>query len=66
MALFERVKNDPRVEYVAYGGPDYENGEGWWVRLRDGYNWNGVVTIHERTLPLALKALGEVEASPKP
>ena len=66
MKLLEKIKNDPRVEWVSYAGPDWDNGEGWWLGLKDGYNWFYAVTIHERTLTNVLKALRQVEKTPKP
>ena len=66
MKLLEKITNDPRVEWVAYEGPNWDNGECWWVGLREGYTWYGAISIHERTLTNVLKALRQVKKTPKP
>ena len=60
MKLFDKIKSDPRVEDIWNEGPSWDNGECWWVSLRDGFNWEGCLTIHERTLTNVLKALKQV------
>ncbi len=69
MKLFEKIKNDPRVESIWNEGrwtlKNEEDDGGWWVSLKDGFTWYGTLTIHERTLTNVLKALRQVEKAPK-
>ena len=64
MKLFDKIKSDPRVEDIWNEGlwttKNEEDDGGWWVSLRDGFNWEGCLTIHERTLTNVLKALKQV------
>ena len=69
MKLFEKIKNDPRVESIWNEGSwtpeNDEDDGGWWVSLKDGFEWFGALTIHERTLTNVLKALRQVKKTPK-
>ena len=70
MKLLEKITNDPRVAEVWNEGrwtlKNDEDDGGWWVSLKDGFEWEGALTIHERTLTNVLKALKQVEKTPKP
>ena len=60
MKLLEKLLNDPRVESVWNEGPDWDNGEGWFLALNPGYNWFGAITLHERTLTSLWRVLNSV------
>jgi hypothetical protein len=38
----------------------YKDSDGWWVSLKDGYEWFGGVTIHEYTLTRCWSALKSI------
>jgi hypothetical protein len=64
MKLFDKIKSDPRVEDIWNEGlwttKNEEDDGGWWVSLRDGFEWYGCSTIHERTLTNVLKVLKQI------
>jgi len=39
MKLLDKIKSDPRVENIWNEGPSWDDGQGWWVSLRDGFNF---------------------------
>jgi len=66
MKLLEKLKSDPRVEEIWYEGADWDNGEGWWLSLKDGYNWYEQCSIHERNLTTLAEALRQVKVGDAP
>tara|TARA_R100000234_G_scaffold951_1_gene786 strand:- start:646 stop:834 length:189 start_codon:yes stop_codon:yes gene_type:complete len=54
-ALNRIIKKDRRLE-------SYEkNIDGYWLYLKDGYNWAGCGTIHEGTIKEVLKQIPYIE-----
>lgn len=45
------IKNDPRVREV------YQDSDGWWVTLIDGWLWDGCGSVHEDTIKECCKVL---------
>jgi hypothetical protein len=44
----------------------YKDGDGYWVVLKDGYEWFGCVSIHEYTLTRicnALKLINKIKST---
>lgn len=52
MSIIEQIKADPRVESVWDEGED-----GWWAILKEGWQWDGVHGLHERSPRALLKVL---------
>ena len=63
MKLLDKIKSGPRVENIWNEGPSWDDGQGWWVSLKEGFEFYGCLTIHERTLTNVLKALKQVRST---
>tara|TARA_R100000664_G_C2745889_1_gene133664 strand:+ start:916 stop:1104 length:189 start_codon:yes stop_codon:yes gene_type:complete len=49
------IKKDKRIESY------YKDLDGYWLVLKDGYNWDGCGTIHEDTIKEVLKQIPNIE-----
>lgn len=38
----------------------YKDNDGWWIVLKDGYEWYGCASIHEYTLARCWEALQSI------
>ncbi len=55
MTLNKIVKNDNRIESYT------KDIDGYWIYLKEGYNWSGCGTIHEDTIKEVLKQISYIE-----
>ena len=57
MKQVEKIKQDVRVDSV------YKDSDGWWLILKDGYNWMSGQIIHEYTIKDLYESLRIVRAN---